>query len=695
MVREMNTMQEIPSMEATLAGAFQTDFQAGAQELPHAFLEWQMGARRAAYARIAKGERPNRFSAHLPVMITFQEDGRFPVRVAAKGAGLTPRDDVLEPYIARLEETLARCEGRPWAETLPERAAAVRFLLDHPDDIDPHRLGFLEIFQGGTYANLQRDPRVVLHYTGDGPKYPSFQINGYAEILGPDDLRYRYIALARRIFEAAPFHLPQPGYAAGYLVWVQEAFDKTPHSLKHPPIAGHRPPPPPLRIADASTELSTGFGLRIGRFQESNPKSEIRNPKLEAVTFREILVPVDNSTYSTWAMDIALQIAGSFHSAVVGNHVYAARLHDQRFRDMEPGLPEAYQEPAVLAHQRNLHDTLIGKGLKLISDSYLEALHQRCQEADLSFSAKTPEGKNYAELVQDIEASRYDLVVMGARGQGSRELRIADWGRESEIRNPKSEMELGSVCERVVRRVTRDVLVVKNGHRLEGCFVVGIDGSDRGFAALRVTLALAEACGARVQAVAVYDPILHKVLFHELEDALTEEARQVFNTEAQQKLHDELIDSGIAKIYGDHLETARHIAAEMGAEIETHLLAGKAYAAVLRHLEQVQPTLLALGRTGVHADEGLDIGSNAENLLRLAPCHVLLVGRTFTPTWAETRQVIEESLAWTPEALERLGRVPDFARGMARKAIEDYAREKGLKVVNEQVVVEARKRFGM
>jgi nucleotide-binding universal stress UspA family protein len=195
--------------------------------------------------------------------------------------------------------------------------------------------------------------------------------------------------------------------------------------------------------------------------------------------------------------------------------------------------------------------------------------------------------------------------------------------------------------------------------------------------------------------VAAYDPFLHKTLFHELEDALTEEARQAFNTEQQQKLHDELIDTGIAKVYGDHLETAHRIAVEQGHEIETHLLAGKAYTAVLQHVQDTQPTLLVLGRTGVHADEGLDVGSNAENLLRLAPCHVLLVGRTFTPTWAETRQVVAEGLAWTPEALERLERVPDFARGMARKGIEDYARQQGLEVVNEEVVQEARQRFGM
>jgi nucleotide-binding universal stress UspA family protein len=253
------------------------------------------------------------------------------------------------------------------------------------------------------------------------------------------------------------------------------------------------------------------------------------------------------------------------------------------------------------------------------------------------------------------------------------------------------------VCERVTRRVTRDVLIVKNDRPLSGTFVVGIDGSERAFAALQVALALAAVTGARVQAVAAYDPFLHKAVFHELEDALTDEAKQVFNTEQQQKLHDTLIDSGIAKIYADHLETARRIATDQeqrdGVELETHLLTGKPYAAMLRHIEQVQPSLLILGRTGIHADDGLDIGANAENLLRLAPCHVLLVGRTFTPTRAETRGVIEDHLPWTPEAVARLERVPPFARAMARQAIEDYARQQGQTVVDERVMQEARERM--
>lgn len=414
------------------------------------------------------------------------------------------------------------------------------------------------------------------------------------------------------------------------------------------------------------------------------PDSAPPDPRT-AVRFREVLVAVDNSRHSAWATELALQVASLFDATVVASHVYAARLHDRRFKDMAPGLPDRYQEATILARQRELHDTLIDRGLGLVSDSYLDVVRRRCEEGGLRFVARTVEGKNYAELVRDVERNGYDLVVLGARGMGARGPKRAIHPRHA---------SLGSVCERVARRVRRDVLVVKDDRKLAGAIVVGIDGSERSFAALRIALSLAAKTGARVQAVACYDPYLHKVLFHELEHALTDKAREVFNTEQQRQLHDTLINSGVAKIYRDHLAAAKRIAAEAGIALETRLLAGKPSVTILRHVDKVRPSLLALGRTGVHADEELDIGSNAENLLRLAPCHVLLAARTFrVPEWSRERE--PEHLVWTPEAMARLERVPDFARGMARRAIEDYGRERGLELVDQQLVAEAREHFGM
>lgn len=631
-----------------------------------AFFAWQVEARKTLLRSVAAGGVPRRFAAHLPVLITFDPESPFGLRTATKGAGLLPHGDALPRYLALLEETLARCVGRPYEETLGERVAAVSALLDHAEDVDRSALGFLEIMRGKSYENLRRDPRVVLHYVGDGPDYRSFQVNGEAEVLERDDPRCRYIALARAIFETAPFHLTQPGYVGGYLVRVREVIDKT-----------------PVVVAPDASRFSVS-AARAPQDGDGAPRPAPDGPAA-LVRFREILVAVDNSRHSAWATERALEVAALFGATVAGSHVYAARLHDRRFKDMEPGLPDRYQEPAILARQRELHDTLIDRGLLLVSDSYLDVVRRRCAERGIRFVPRAEEGKNYAELVRDIERNGYDLVVLGARGMGARGPKRATHPHR---------VTLGSVCERVTRRARRDVLVVKDDRKLTGAFVVGVDGSERSFAALRIALAIAARTRAGVQAVACYDPYLHKVLFHELERALTDEAREVFNTEQQKRLHDTLIDSGVAKIYRDHLAAAKRIADEAGVALETHLLAGKPSVAILRHLERARPSLLALGRTGVHADEDLDIGSTAENLLRLAPCHVLLAARTFrAPEWPHERE--PERLAWTPEAVARLERVPEFARGMARRAIEDYARERGLAHVDEQVVADARAHFGI
>ena len=51
--------------------------------------------------------------------------------------------------------------------------------------------------------------------------------------------------------------------------------------------------------------------------------------------FRKIYVPVDNSDYSNRAIDLAVQLGRAFDSTLTGCHVYAARLHDYRFKQME------------------------------------------------------------------------------------------------------------------------------------------------------------------------------------------------------------------------------------------------------------------------------------------------------------------------------------------------------------------------
>ncbi|MBI4279397.1 MAG: PCP reductase family protein [Armatimonadetes bacterium] len=48
---------------------------------------------------------------------------------------------------------------------------------------------------------------------------------------------------------------------------------------------------------------------------------------------------------------------------------------------------------------------------------------------------------------------------------------------------------------------------------------------------------------------------------------------------------------------------------------------------------------------------------------------------------------------WTAEASQRLERVPEFVRPMARQAIERYATEQGYREITVRVVDEARARY--
>jgi len=97
--------------------------------------------------------------------------------------------------------------------------------------------------------------------------------------------------------------------------------------------------------------------------------------------------------------------------------------------------------------------------------------------------------------------------------------------------------------------------------------------------------------------------------------------------------------------------------------------------------------LLIIGRIGVHSDDSMDIGSNAENLLRLAPCNVLLVSRKFVPP---IDVKAEESIVWTADAdawIEE--RVPSLVRGIARTAVHRYAFERGHSVITIAVIEQA------
>jgi len=219
----------------------------------------------------------------------------------------------------------------------------------------------------------------------------------------------------------------------------------------------------------------------------------------------------------------------------------------------------------------------------------------------------------------------------------------------------------------------------------EAPIVVGIDGSLQSYAGLQAGIAFGKAFNRRVEAVGVYDPVLHYTVFHSLADILTEKAAKVFKFKEQEQLHEEVIDTGLAKIYQSHLEVAREVARDQGVDLKITLLDGKAFDRILRYVRQTEAWMLVLGRIGVHSDDGMDIGSNSENLLRLAPCHVLITSRKFYPPMDVKA---EASIAWTPEAEQRMEKVPGFVKAIARTAVLRFALERGHSVITNSVIEE-------
>jgi nucleotide-binding universal stress UspA family protein len=394
--------------------------------------------------------------------------------------------------------------------------------------------------------------------------------------------------------------------------------------------------------------------------------------------YQRIYVPVDNSEYSDRAIDCGVALGRAFGARLAGSHVYAASMHDYRFRQMEYTLPEEYLDEVELERQRKIHDSLITMGLRLISDSYLQPMAKKCETAGLDFEPRMMDGKHHVEILRDVAGSEYDLVVLGALGVG----RVRD-------------SVIGSVAERVARLCERDVWVVKHipgdGEKTRDTILVGIDGSPQSFAALQAAIGLAGPLGKKVEAIAVYDPYLHYKVFNGIVGVLTEQAAKVFRFEEQNQLHEEIIDTGLAQIYQSHLDVAARLAAEAGVTLTKTLLDGKAYQKILDHVRKTDPWLLVLGRIGVHSGPGeTGLGSNAENLLRLAPCDILLTSKSVVPS---LDLKAEESIRWTPEAEKRMERVPAQVRGIARTGVLRIALEKGHSVITNAVIDEAMDRF--
>jgi nucleotide-binding universal stress UspA family protein len=431
--------------------------------------------------------------------------------------------------------------------------------------------------------------------------------------------------------------------------------------------------------------------------------------------YREIAVPVDNSPWSDWAVDRAIEICARSGGRLTGSHVYAARLHDIRFRQLETGLPAQFQTESEIKRQRKIHDKLIEKGLQLISDSFLDQVAERSAAANVPLTRQLLEGINYEEIVREVNEGQghlpsligFDPNIAANYDGGDRvrsDVRIGDNGRlVAEDEDPDDKLagssereydllvigahgigrqpysQLGGVVGRVLEKVEKDALVVRDDRPLAGGrIMVCVDGSSYSYKAMRVALDMAREFDAELFVCSAFDVEYHHAVFGNIKDVLSVQASKVFKFEEQEELHNNIIDKGLLKLCQANLKRARVMAEDYpDVRVETQVLVGKPFQVILQWAEELEPSLLIFARHGAHRIEGTDLGSQAANVLRLARANILLIGTTDVRPdeipWIEEDG--EMGLEWAPEAEVRIMRVPPFALGIARKAVEEYVLE--------------------
>jgi len=381
-----------------------------------------------------------------------------------------------------------------------------------------------------------------------------------------------------------------------------------------------------------------------------------------------VLVCLDGSPDSNAAAALALELARFEGRRVIAAHVYDARIHESRFRQMEPGLPQQYQAKEGLKELRNSHGTLMSDGFKALSRGYMEEFLTMAREAKVDVETVVEEGRNYVGLLRIFQRTKPGLTALGAAGLG-------DTG----------DGMLGSTAARLLRSLNCDLLIGRASSPPCGPVLTGIDGSEHALAALDNARVYVAFTGGSMHLVASYDPELHQRVFKTMAETMPPQAQAAVGLDKQQGLHESLIDDGLGVLYKQFLDEAAGTVSGEKESCQTHLVADKGYRGIVSKAEAINAGLICLGRFGHNrvdgGEDGSDIGATAEAVVRLARCHVHISAPP--PAAPSVREPDEEKMVWEPEALKRLDKVPRFVRKMARRSIETVARDEGA----EQVTV--------
>jgi len=146
------------------------------------------------------------------------------------------------------------------------------------------------------------------------------------------------------------------------------------------------------------------------------------------IELKRILVPIDFSEFSTYALRYACALAGEFQSELHLLHVLQDLVH------VVPEIGAGLPAPEV--YFRDLGENAV---------KALEELPGELWQSDKAVVRATRSGNPFLEIVRYAKENDIDLIVLGTHGRGA-----------------LVHLLLGSVAEKVVRKAPCPVLTVRH-----------------------------------------------------------------------------------------------------------------------------------------------------------------------------------------------------------------------------------------
>lgn len=190
--------------------------------------------------------------------------------------------------------------------------------------------------------------------------------------------------------------------------------------------------------------------------------------------FKRILVPLDGSELSEWALQPAVRLA----RAAGGEIILLQSL-----------IPIDVTVPTITNEYIRMWPEYSREQMRTNIREYLVSVQQKYHKPGVRWQILDVEGDAAGEIVDTATAENADLIVMSTHGWSG----VRKWA-------------LGSVTERVLHNVTCPVLAVRSPQTIKR-LAVTLDGSQLAEQVVRPALALAAGLSARVTLLRVNEPL--------------------------------------------------------------------------------------------------------------------------------------------------------------------------------------------